>query len=260
MRVLRLSLIQLRRDWRAGELQLLGLALIIAVAGLTSVDFFTDRVRQVTEIQATELLAADLVIGSAQPFEPAFIEQAKELGLNSAQTVSFRSVVVHGEKLELSEVKATQAGYPLRGRLQVADALFAQEHYANAIPAQGAVWLDPRLFQKLGVAAGAEVNLGATTLVAEKVLTHEPDRGGDMFNIAPRLLMNLADLEATGLIAPGSRASYRLLLAGADNALSEFRALAEQQAEYDVQGIRDARPELRTALDRSGHGPGGKQQ
>lgn len=250
-RLLRLSLTQLRRDWRAGELRLLGLALVIAVAGLTSVDFFTDRVRQVTEIQATELLAADLVIDSAQPFKPAFIEQAKALGLNTALTASFRSVVVHGEKLELSEVKATQAGYPLRGRLQVADALFAQEHHADTIPAPGAVWLDPRLFQKLALTVGEEVGLGAATLVAEKVLTREPGRGGDMFNIAPRLLMNLADLEATGLIAPGSRVSYRLLLAGGDNALREFRALAEQQAEYEVQGIRDARPELRIALDRS---------
>ncbi len=251
MRLLRLALIQLARDGRAGELRVLGLALIIAVAGLTSVEFFTDRVRQLTQTQASELLAADLVIGSAEPFKQAFIEHAGDLGLRTTLTVSFRSVVVHGEKLELAEVKATQAGYPLRGSLQVADQLFAREYPSAGLPAPGAVWLDPRLFQSLGVAVGGQVNLGASTLVADKVLTYEPDRGGDMFSIAPRLLMNLADLEATGLLAPGSRVTYRLLLAGADNALQEFHALADQYAEYDIRGIREARPELRSALERS---------
>ena len=251
MRLVRLSLTLLQRDWRARELRLLGLALIIAVASLTSVDFFTGRVTQVTEIQAAELLAADLVIGSSEPFKQDFIDQAEALGLITAQTTSFRSVVVHGEKLELSEVKAVQPGYPLRGRLLVADELFAQEYGAGAIPRQGTVWLDPRLFQLLDVAVGDRVNLGASALVASRVLTHEPGRGGDMFNIAPRLLMNLADLEATGLVVPGSRATYRLLLAGTASGLSEFRSLAESHAEYDVRGIRESGPDLRTALEHS---------
>ena len=252
MFLFKLSFTQLKRDWRAGELRLLGLALIIAVTSLTTVDFFTDRVNQVTEIQATELLAADLVMSSAEPFKQEFIEQAKNQGLTTALTVSFSSVVVHAGKLELAQVKAVQTGYPLRGRLQVSDELFAEESVVDAIPQRGAVWLDPRLFQLLGLRVGARINLGASTLHATRVLTYEPDRGGDMFNIAPRLLMNLADLEATGLILPGSRVTYRLLLAGADETVTKFRSLVDNHPEYDVRGIRDARPELRTALDRAG--------
>ena len=103
----------------------------------------------------------------------------------------------------------------------------------------------------LDFAVGDEINLGASSLQAMKVLTYEPDRGGDMFNIAPRLLMNLADLEATGLIRPGSRATYRLLVAGSGNAVAGFRTLIGKYEEYDIRGIRDARPELRTALDRA---------
>ena len=251
MSLVKFSFTQLKRDWRAGELRLLGLALIIAVASLTSVDFFTDRVNQVTEIQATELLAADLVVSSAEPFKQEFIEHAQDLGLNTALTAGFSSVVVHAGKLELAQVKAVQTGYPLRGRLQVSDELFAMEYATDAIPQQGAVWLDPRLFQLLELRVGARINLGASILNAAKVLTYEPDRGGDMFNIAPRLLMNLADLEATGLILPGSRVTYRLLLAGADETVTKFRSLIGNHPEYDVRGIRDARPELRTALDRA---------
>ena len=171
--------------------------------------------------------------------------------MNTALTVSFRSVAVHGGKLELAQVKAVQTGYPLRGRLRVSDELFAGGSVSDSIPQGGTVWLDPRLFQLLGLRVGARIGLGASNLNASKVLTYEPDRGGDMFNIAPRLLMNLADLEATGLILPGSRATYRLLLAGADEAIAGFRSLIDKHQEYDIQGIRDARPELRTALDRA---------
>ena len=251
MFLLRLSLTQLARDWRAGELRLIGLALIIAVASLTTVGFFTDRVNQVTEIQATELLAADLVVSSPEPFTQEFIGQARDLGLNTALTVSFRSVVVFDDRLELAEVKAVQSGYPLRGRLLVSEQLFSEENASLTIPEPGAVWPDPRLFQLLDFSVGDKVNLGASSLHAAKVLTYEPDRGGDMFNIAPRLLMNLADLEATDLIRPGSRATYRLLVSGPGEAVTGFRNLIDEYDEYDIRGIRDARPELRTALDRA---------
>ncbi len=251
MFLLRLSLTQLLRDWRAGELRLIGLALIIAVTSLTTVDFFTDRVNRVTEIQATELLAADLVVSSAEPFSREFIEQARGLGLKTALTVSFRSVVVFADRLELAEVKAVQSGYPLRGRLLVSERLFSEEITSRTIPEPGSVWPDPRLFQLLDFSAGDNVKLGALSLQAAKVLTYEPDRGGDMFNIAPRLLMNLADLEATGLIRPGSRAVFRLLVSGPGEAVTGFRDLIDNYEEYDIRGIRDARPELRTALDRA---------
>ena len=230
---------------------MIGLALIIAVASLTTVGFFTDRVNQVTEIQATELLAADLVVSSAEPFREEFVKQARDLGLKTALTVSFRSVVVVDDRLELAEVKAVQPSYPLRGRLLVSEQLFSAEVDSPTIPEPGAVWPDPRLFQILDFGVGDKVNLGASSLHVAKVLTYEPDRGGDMFNIAPRLLMNLEDLEATGLIRPGSRANYRLLVAGPGEAVTRFRDLVEEYDEYDIRGIRDARPELRTALDRA---------
>ena len=248
---LRLSLRQLARDWRAGELRLLAMALLVAVSSLTSVDFFTGRVRQATELQATELLAADLVVRSVEAPPPALIEQARALGLKTALTASFRSVAVVGEKLQLAEVKAAQSGYPLRGRLQVSDRLFAPATPAAAAPPPGAAWLDPRLFQLLGLEVGDQVRLGAASLRAEKVLTYEPDRGGDLFSIAPRLLMNLADLERSGLARPGSRATHKLLAAGPGDAVADFRALVEKREEYDIQGIRDARPELRSTLDRA---------
>ncbi len=251
MSSLNLSLVYLKRDWRAGELRLIALALIIATASLTSVSFFTHRINLATEIQATELLAADLVIRSGEPIEPALIEQAKSLGLKTTLTVSFRSVMVVDDKFELAEVKAVAPDYPLRGQMRISEELFSEEMNHHAIPLAGHVWPDARLLQMLDVQTGARISLGASNLIISRVLTYEPDRGGDMFNIAPRLLMNIADLEATELLQPGSRAAYRLLVAGASDALANFREVVERRKAYRVQGIRDARPELRVALDRA---------
>jgi putative ABC transport system permease protein len=251
MKVLSLALNGLKRDWHAGELQLIAGAIVIAVASLTTVNFFTDRVRQATEMQATELLAADLVLLSSAPIADSIIDKAHRAGLVSTRTTSFRSMVVAGDQLQMAEVKAVEAGYPIRGKLQTSNSLFGDEQIATGLPAAGKTWVDTRLLQILGIVPGETIDLGASQLIVSKILIYEPDRGGDIFNIAPRLLMNADDVEASGLILPGSRVEYRLLLGGDANAISSFRAEVEGQDKLRIQGIRDARPELKTALERA---------
>src|SRR5690606_22333280 len=116
-----------------------------------------------------------------------------------------------------------ESGYPIRGSLRTSDTLFGEENTVGDIPESGSVWVDARMLQNLGMDIGGKLNLGASEFTVTRVLTYEPDRGGDLFNIAPRVLMNLADLPATGLILPGSRASYRLLLGGETEVLEKFR-------------------------------------
>ncbi|NKB36582.1 MAG: FtsX-like permease family protein [Gammaproteobacteria bacterium] len=251
MRILPQALKGLRRDWRSGELRLIASAIVIAVASLSTVNFFTDRVRQATEIQATELLAADLVLLSSSPIEQGIISRALEQNLISTGTTSFRSMVVVGEQFQMAEVKAVENGYPIRGNLRTSDSLFGVEELAKDIPGPGEVWPDARLLQILGVAIGDTIKLGQTQLTVRKILSYEPDRGGDIFNIAPRLLINAADVETSGLILPGSRVQYRLLLGGRPSAISEFRNQIGDNDTLQVQGIRDARPELKTALERA---------
>src|SRR5712692_9429011 len=110
----------LRRDWRAGELLALAVALTIAVASVTAVGFFTDRTRQAMQQQASELLAADLAVVSANKPEEAWLGQARQLHLTQAQTLSFVSVVLAQRQTQLVEIKAVSPGYPLRGRLGIA--------------------------------------------------------------------------------------------------------------------------------------------
>ncbi|MCC8994995.1 MAG: FtsX-like permease family protein [Candidatus Contendobacter sp.] len=251
--VSRMAIRALRRDWQSGELRVLAVALLIAVASVAAVGFFTDRIQQAMERKASELLGADLVIAAPDPLQPILIEEARRQGLQTAETLNFRSVVVVGEITQLTEVKAVGPGYPLRGALQISDQPFAPPRTVTIIPNPGEVWLDERLLQTLNLQVGDPVDFGSHRFRISQVLAYEPDRAGDLFSLAPRLLLNLADIPATGLVQRGSRVDHRLLLAGQPATLAAFKAWATPRLKIGekLQGVRDARAELRSALERA---------
>ncbi len=249
----RLSYRLLKREWRAGELRVLLAALVITVASITAVSLFIDRMERAMEMGANELLAGDILVVSTEPIDAELEHEAIGRGLATARLLSFRSVAVVNDHFQLAAVKAVNDGYPLRGTLRVAETPFGEDAVATGIPAQGDAWVDARLIGILGIAVGEYVELGATRLRVSKILSYEPDRGGDLFSIAPRLLMNLADVPATQLVQRGSRVKHRLVFAGAPQAIESFREWLSERLERQerIQGVRDARPELRTALERA---------
>lgn len=249
-----LALRLLRRDWRAGELRLLVTALVIAVASVTSVGFFTDRIERAMQRQAAEVLAADLLLNSRQPLDNGFIQQARQQGLQTAETVSFPSVVLHKGKTQLVQAKAVTDGYPLRGRLVTRQSTTGNDQATDQIPAPGEAWLEDRLLPLLGLSIGDHFKLGQLSFRISRVISYEPDRAANLFQLAPRVLINRADLQATGLLGPASRVRYRLLLAGEEQAIADYRNWLESLAlqRVEIEDIRGARPELRLALDRGG--------
>jgi putative ABC transport system permease protein len=250
---LRFALRGLRRDWRAGELRVLLLALVVSVAAVTAVAFFTDRVYRGMTDQAGELLAADLVVVSPGPIPDDWLREARHRALGVALTLEFPSVVVAGERLQLAEVKAVGTGYPLRGALRTSQDPFAPDRPAAPPPPPGQAWAEPRLLAALGTQIGGRISAGRLELQVVQVLRFEPDRGGDLFSLGPRLLMNLDDIPATALVQAGSRVRHRLLLAGPADSLAAYRAWITPRlgASQQVQDVRDSRPELRTALERA---------
>ena len=226
------ALRMLRRDLRAGELHLLVAALVVAVAALTAVGFFTDRLRQSLEREANQSLGADLLLTSDHPWPQDMAVKAGEYGLAVVETRTFPSMVSLGRgdrlRTQLAEIKAVSAGYPLRGQLRIAPGVNRADAPANGIPAPGTIWIDERLATVLSAQVGDMLSVGTLALRVGSVLTLEPDRGLNFFSVAPRLLLNNADLMATGLVQPGSRITYRLLLAGETQSVSAFRSLAEK--------------------------------
>jgi len=242
------------RDWRGGELGLLVIALMVAVSTVTAVSLFVDRLQQALLNESSTFLAADRYIGSSQEIPVEFREAAQALGLQLADTMAFPSMVFAAdERNQLVSVKAVGTGYPLRGVLQVADAPFGVGTPTRELPARGEVWMDSRLFPALGITLGDEIEVGFASLKVARVLTQEPDRGGSMYDLGPRLLMRIEDVPATEVVQPGSRISYRLLLRGEDAALTELKeSLAlDEDPNYWWRGIRESSPSIGSALGRA---------
>jgi len=249
----RLGLTLLDRDWRSGELHLLVLSLVLAVGAMTSVGFFADRLRSGLERDAAQLLGADLVLSADEPIDPGVRNEARRRGLAVVDTVSFPSMALAGDTARLTSVEAVSAGYPLRGSLRVAVAPGNPDGPTSKVPETGQVWVEQALLSDLKLHMGDELRLGDKRFRITRIVTLEPDRGLSFINIAPRVLMSLSDLEATGLIQTGSRETRRLLVAGPAPSVEAFRnwlvpRLARGQR---IESLEGGRPEVRATLDRA---------
>jgi putative ABC transport system permease protein len=240
----------LRRDLRAGELTLLALAIAIAVGVLAAVGLFSERMRVALGQEARQILGADLVLSSDRMPAAELDAQAREAGLTLTRTVVFPSMVGSGDALRLGSIKAVGTGYPLRGQVQLMRGA-GEAVAATDIPAPGSVWLDEALMATLAVKPGDMVTLGSSKLQVEAAITFEPDRGASFVNFSPRVMLRLDELEATGLVQPASRVTWRLLVAGDPRAVDRFQSGLTLQRGQRIETLQAGRPELRTTLDRA---------
>ncbi|MFZ5502935.1 MAG: ABC transporter permease [Pseudomonadota bacterium] len=269
MNLIRLAFSLLRRDWRAGEWRVLLLALLLAVGSLATVGSFADRVRQALQQQAHSLIGADLRISSTRPFSADYREIARAHGLRVVQSRTFPSMVSSGEQVLLSEIQAVESGYPLRGEIEIDDGNGKSDPHLAAmpsppaplrvgegsIPAHGTVWVDERLLRRLNVAIGAKLLIGAQQFTVAARIVKDIDQSVGFASFAPRVLLNDADLAATGLLQEGSRISYRLMIAGGAAQVAAVRAVLQTRLSGNekLEDVRDARPEIRVALERAEH-------
>ena len=221
----------LGRELRSGELRLLLAALVVAVAAVTAVGFFTDRVRLALEQESQQLLGADLLLVADHPWPAAIREEALRRRLQTADTIGFPSMVLTNGKAQLADVKAVSSSYPLRGRLQRAARAGEPGVTVAGGPPVGEVWLDERLASALEAGPGNALQVGQSSLPVGAILTLEPDRGINFLGLAPRLMMHVDDLPRTGLVQTGSRVTYRLLVAGDGDAVAGFRKWVEPRLE-----------------------------
>ena len=258
---------QLTRDFRAGELRLLFVAVALAVAALTAVGFFADRLNAGLSRDATQLLGGDAIVASDQPTPAAIADKARALGLLSATTTTFpsmgRATDAQGGASRLVSVKAVSDGYPLRGKLRLTAGPGTTEEVVARAPAPGSVWVEAAVLDALALKVGDDLLLGDATLRVAQVIAVEPDRGAGFISFSPRVMLNQADLASTGLIQPASRVTYRLLVAskdvagGNDPRVREFTTWTESQLKSSalrgvrVESLEGGRPELRQTLDRA---------
>jgi len=260
---------QTLRDFRAGELRLLFIAVTLAVAALTAVGFFADRLSSGLQRDARQLLGGDAVVGSDRATPPVLVARAQQVGLLVSQSVVFPSMArapeAQGGATRLVAVKAVSASYPLRGRLQLQDAPGAPVQTVAAAPAPGTAWVDASLLDSLQLKVGDPLLLGDATLQVARIIVVEPDRGAGFASFSPRVMLAEADLAATALVQPASRLSYRLAVAApatltsarGDALVSEYTAWVDAQIKTQslrgvrVESFQSGRPEMEQTLDRA---------
>ena len=251
------------RDWRGGQLGLIIWSLVLAVAVVTAVSLLADRVERGLNEQISAFLAADIAVRSGIEIDSVYFDKAAELEFETATTANFVSMLFssnpESEANHLAAIKAVQSTYPLRGQLELVDALDdTQVQYSQSGPPTGELWVEPRLLSILDINVGDSLELGYATFTITKLIVNEPDRGTGFSSAAARVMMNVDDLASTQLVRPGSRINYRLLMAG-DEAKVEayiewFTAREKEEADslqhYRLESAEDEEQQLGSAMQR----------
>ena len=244
----------LSREWRSGELGILLLALVMAVSVVVGVSSFVSRLQSALLSESARFLAADMVLVSRTPVSDEWVQEAESQGLVTSLGVGFPSMAVADiDHMALVSIKAVSTGYPLRGDLRWSREPYGEVIAEGSIPAVGEVWLAPRLFALLDVSLGDQILVGEAELRVTGAVRGEPDATTAVFGFGPRLLMNVGDIPATGVIQPGSRVEYRLLLGGDRSAVSSFTEWVEPLLVQGqrVDSIDGSQPRISDTLDRA---------
>jgi putative ABC transport system permease protein len=232
---LRFALRSFGRELRSGEVLVLLAAVGLAVAALTAVGFLTDRIGKAVSRQANEVLAADLRLRSQERVPQEWTELARQYNLQTAETMSFPSVVFAGDESSLATIKVVSDRYPLRGSVRITDTLFGEQRVADGVPKSGEVWADGALLARVGADVGDMLSVGELNLRVSAVLTYRPDQSIGFASLAPSLLINIDDIASAGLIGEGSRVAYALLVAGDEADVADFNAAIKDKLPDSVR-------------------------
>ena len=258
------------RDFRSGELNLLLVSVVLAVAALSAVGFFADRLQAGLWRDARQLLGGDAVVVSDKVTPDAFVTKAQALGLTIQTTVNFPSMAraddAQGGDTKLVALKAVSEGYPLRGNMSLFKPEASNPNVASEdvqttreVPKPGSVWVDPALLESLNLQLGDRLWLGDKDLRITALIHREPDRGANFMNFAPRVMMHHDDVAATGLVQPASRISYRMAVAGLEDQRNvqlflkwaRDQVLLPEVRGVQIESMESGRPEMRQTLDRA---------
>ena len=253
MKNVRLMFKQCWRDARAGDLRLLALAVLIAVAAVTSVGFLADRVGRALERDAAQMLGADLVVESPSAIPESWLSRAQGSGLSTVRSWQFPSMVGGDTGLMLASLKGVESGYPQRGALRTVTVLGGPELTTTTAPEIGQVWVDPQILAHTGLKIGQMLKVGDLRLTIARAIAYEPDRGPQFVNLAPRVMLRAEDLLRSGLITTGSRIAYALLIAGDGFEVERYRVWLDSvmQSGQKILTVESGRPEIRRSLDRA---------
>ena len=233
------------RQIRQASMRLFCIAVAVACAVTFSITLLGDRLEQLFNSQAKEVIAADLVLQSTTDLSDEQKAVVGTLALNSAKTLTFQTMAnssaneqsVEKQAFLLSSVKAVSDGYPLLGELQVSNQLYGDPYAIQEVPEKGEVWVEDRVLNELGLSLNQHVNVGESSFKISKILVYEPDRGNSFYSFTPRIMMNWEDVAATKIVRPGSRVKFRYLFAGEESKLDDLKEMLSSSLQLNQEFI-----------------------
>ncbi len=242
-----------RRDWKAGEVKVLLFALMVAVMAMVAIGSITDRVHRAMGEQSSEFLGADYTFESPRPIDPSWVDKGLSSGLEITESQSFATVLSQGDNFQLVSVRALAGKYPLKGTVEMADKPFSQGVVQQSQPDAGTIWVEPRILGVLGIEVGDTIDFGSIQLTVDGVIVAAPGQASEVFNVAPKVLINQADVEPANIIQPGSRIEYTLFIAGEPEQREPYIQWIKQQKNpsQEITGGKEGTPALKAALDRA---------
>ncbi len=249
----KLALKLFSREFRRGELTVISAAIALAVLTVLTLSMVTERIAQSIAQKSSAFIAADRVLASNHAIDTAFITQAEQQNLETAQMVYFDTMLFANDEMQFSSVKAASNSYPLKGQLKVKSGLNAETEVAPSAPTPGNVWLSESVFYSLNINVGDQVELGAALFNVEKVIVEEPDAPFNVFSSSRRVLINIADVPKTEVIQPGSRVFYRQLYAGDESDINSFYDWLKPQLKENQNwyGVKDRQSPISNSLNRA---------
>ena len=240
------SLQLLKHELKRGELTIISFAIILAVATVFSLSGFSVQIKQALLNESTSFIAADSVLQTSRPIDAVVLAKSDALALQRAEQVLMTSIVFAQDEMLLADVRAISTAYPLRGEFIV------NQQTVNA-PAMGHVFVEQSLLNKLHLNLGDMLDIGESHFTISGIIDKVPDASFSVFTTGPKAFINIADLDKTELIQPGSRLTYKYLFAGEKSALKSFEQwmkpqLNDTQRWYDIQSKQSP---LANALNRA---------
>ncbi|EOK7477092.1 ABC transporter permease [Escherichia coli] len=233
------------REWRSPSLLIVWLALSLAVACVLALGNISDRMEKGLSQQSREFMAGDRALRSSREVPQAWLEEAQKRGLKVGKQLTFATMTFAGDTPQLANVKAVDDIYPMYGDLQT--------NPPGLKPQAGSVLLAPRLMALLNLKTGDTIDVGDATLRIAGEVIQEPDSGFNPFQMAPRLMMNLADVDKTGAVQPGSRVTWRYKFGGSENQLDSYEKwlLPQLKPEQRWYGLEQDEGALGRSMERS---------
>lgn len=241
------------RELKRGELTIICAAIALAVMTVFTLSSITDRIGQAILQKSNAFIAADRVLASNHALPPAYLQRAKQAGLETATITFFDTMLFARDNMQLASVKAPSVGYPLKGEVKIKAGVNAPVQTLQAVPKEGEVWLSESVFTALNIQVGSQVELGAASFIASHILVEEPDAPFNLFSSSKRVLINASDIAKTQVIQAGSRVFYRQLYAGSNSQLQQFYTWLKPQLKENQNwyGVKDRQSPIANNLQRA---------